>query len=252
MKKQFKQGLIVLATAGFLAGCISVGGTSLGFAKTKKFPAAVTSSSVSQYHHLGKSFSCKTLGDVVSKSYKMSKRGKSRDDIYWDLTPMDSTYAEQDLYQLLIGIGIDSATASNHTVFTEACRNNFGVYQSILDDQSVEHFKRVDFVYRTVYGEETRLYDEYLKREYSSMRTTSHTYGGSKRDVVKVVVQNKSNGGLDEITNEINNLIVEDVLEMLYTPAMMKAYKESPEKVMPSLDTVRAKMAPELVLKLVK
>ena len=50
---------------------------------------------------------------------------------------------------------------------------------------------------------------------------------------------------------KINNLIYEQTIEILYKPAYMGESRHL-GNIMPSLDSVRREMAPELVLKLVK
>ena len=71
----------------------------------------------------GKTITCSEIGNSVSKAYQLKKKGKSKEDIYWEITPEDSTYIRQDIYTILIDVGM-AADAENHKLFTEACRKN--------------------------------------------------------------------------------------------------------------------------------
>lgn len=229
--------------------------TGYSFAAEKKASNAPVFS-VSYFREFAPSMSCSEIGNAISKSYQLKKQGKSKKDIYWAITPEDSTYIKQDFYTILIDVGM-GADAKTYKNFTQACRENMGLYQELMDTQSKSLYDRVDAIYSTVYTEETRRYKPTLslgnllaKRMSKNIETSS--YGTTKQDVVKKFVNDKSPGGLDEISNEINNLIAEDVIDLLYTKEIMGQSNTHPKNLMPSLYKVRAKFASELILKLTK
>lgn len=193
----------------------------------------------------GKTLTCTQVGNSISKAYQLKKRGKNKEDIYWEITPDDSTYIEQDVYTLLIDIGMQSDDSS-HKLFTEACRQNMELYQKNFDTQSKFLYTRVDMIYSTAYAKEFQNYRDSFKG-----RSGLYRYGRSKSDIRNVFVTNESKGGLDSVSNEINNLVAERAFEIIYAPKLMEQ-SEYPTDLIPSLDRVRTQMAPDIVIKLVK
>lgn len=202
---------------------------------------------IAAYRMYGKTITCSEIGNSVSKAYQLKKKGKSKEDIYWEITPEDSTYIRQDIYTILIDVGM-AADSESHKLFTEACRKNIETYQSLYDDSSKSLYARVDLIYNFVYNQELKNY----RASFSGgLHAPMYRYGNSKNNTEYDFVRNKSRGGMDETSNEINNLIYEQMIEILYKPAYMGESRH-PGNIMPSLDSVRREMAPELVLKLVK
>ncbi len=208
--------------------------------------------SVSFFRELAPSISCSEIGNAVSKAYLLKKQGKTKKDIYWDITPEDSTYIKQDFYTIMIDVGM-GADEKTHKNFTQACRNNMETYQRLIDTQSQSLYDRVDGIYSTVYTQETRLYKPTFSiGNILTKRFETSRYGSSKSNVKKKFINDKSPGGLDEISNEINNLIAEEVIDLLYAQNIMNVSDKHPKNLMPSLYSVREKLAPELILKLTK
>lgn len=186
---------------------------------------------IAAYRMYGKTITCSEIGNSVSKAYQLKKKGKSKEDIY----------------TILIDVGM-AADAENHKLFTEACRKNLETYQSLYDDSSKSLYARVDLIYNFVYNQELKNY----RASFSGgLHGPMYRYGNSKNNTEYDFVRNKSRGGLDETSNEINNLIYEQMIEILYKPAYMGESRH-PGNIIPSLDSIRREMAPELVLKLVK
>lgn len=202
---------------------------------------------ISDYHTRGKKIHCSEIGNAISKAYTLKKQGKSKEDIYWAITPEDSSYAEQDVYTILIDVGMQ-ADAKSYKSFTEACRNNPVTYQEIFDTQSKDLYTRLDMLYSMAYGKEFKNYRASLS---TSMRVSRYRYGGSRMDVKNAFINDESKGGLDGISNEINNLVYERAMEIIYDPKLMDE-SSHPRKLMPSQEQLRRQMAPELVLKLEK
>lgn len=244
MLKKLKPKILLLILPIAITGCATTDFTDLlGISSTPQslpFDAA-------DYRQYGKPITCSEIGNAISKAYQLKTKGKNKEEIYWEITPEDSSYVQQDVYTIMIETGM-SADAKTHKLFTQACQQNVETYQSIFDETSKDLYTRVDLLYSTAYGIELKAYRASLS---TSFRASRYYYGRSKMDIKRDFVNAESRGGLDNVSDEINKLVYEELIEILYKPEYIDA-SSHPNKIMPSLDSVRMQMAPELILKVVR
>ncbi|MGO3890176.1 MAG: hypothetical protein ACTJHW_04280 [Paenalcaligenes sp.] len=244
MLKKLKPKILLFILPIAITGCATTDFTDLlGLSSTPESSPFEPA----DYRQYGKPITCSEIGSAISKAYQLKTKGKNKEDIYWEITPEDSSYVQQDIYTILIETGM-SADQKTHKLFTQACQQNLETYQSIFDGTSKDLYTRVDLLYSTAYGIELKAYRASLS---TSFRAARYYYGRSKMDIKRDFVNAESRGGLDNVSDEINKLVYEELIEILYKPEFIDASRH-PNKIMPSLDSVRTQMAPELILRVVR
>ncbi len=237
MIKKFKIPLLAIMTCTFLAGCTTVT-DSLTILAGQKPPYRYKAPplQLDSYKNLGSTMTCTQVGNTIMQSYQLSKKKMSAADIYWKITPKKATYGQQDMYLTLIKMGLED-DGSTYSLYKQACNKYTETYQKASEDVAKTNYAYVDLIYKTAYLAEMDAHKKGLP------------YGETKNKVAKASVkQMESNpsGFLDQISQDINIMIVEQTIRSIYPDNLMG--KKSQVMPMPSLNQVRENMAPELIV----
>lgn len=237
MIKKIKTILIPITICALFSGCEAVNDSLAVLYGEKPKPRFETPAlPLESYKSLGSTMSCTQIGDAVKQTYKLAKKRMSDVDIYWEITPTNATYAQQDMYRALIQVGLE-ADDTSYTLFRQACNEYTATYQEVTNDIATTLYAYVDLIYRAAYLVEMEAHQK------------GEPYGQTKNKVIESsvsVIENDHSGVLDEVSRNINLMVLEETIRLIYPDNLMDVKSKS--MPMPSLDYVRRSMAPQLVV----